>query len=129
MYKKYSANLDLDYDGIVLESKDTELLLCYHKNTPISILSLPSDPFIDDYDTSENSSGTKGVIWASVIPNSLKWYSAKELRQITPPNELAAGTLDAWLQKRESFALLRAKLFKPTNQWNVPPGTKFQNSK
>jgi DNA-binding MarR family transcriptional regulator len=126
LYKKYSANLDLEYDGIVLESKDTELLLCYHKNTPISLLSLPSDPFIDDYDTSENSSGTKGVIWASVIPNSLKWYSAKEMRQITPPNELARGTLDAWLQKRESFALLRAKLFKPTNQWNVPPGTKFR---
>ena len=27
--------------------------------------------------------------------------------------------------KKDSFALVRAKLFKPTNQWNVPPGTWF----
>ncbi len=129
LYRKYSANLDLDYDGIVLETKNRELLLCYHKNTPVSLLSLPSDPFSDDYDARNTSSGTKGVIWASVIPNSLRWYSAKEMRQITPPSELARGTLEAWLQKRESFALLRAKLFKPTNQWNVPPGTKFSTPK
>ena len=125
LYKKYSANLEADFDGIVLESKDAELLLCYQKNTPISLVSLPLDPFSDDFDGPEYSSGTKGVIWASVVPNSLSWYSTKELRKITPPNELGRGTLDAWLQKKESFALVRAKLFKPTNQWNVPPGTKF----
>ena len=125
LYKKYSANLESDCDGIVLESKDTELLLCYQKNTPISLVSLPLDPFSNDNDGSENSSGTKGVIWASVVPNSLSWYSTKELRKITPPSELGRGTLDAWLQKKESFALVRAKLFKPTNQWNVPPGTRF----
>ena len=38
LYKKYSGNLESDYDGIVLESKGTDLLLCYHKNTPNSIL-------------------------------------------------------------------------------------------
>ena len=129
LYKKYSANLESDCDGIVLESKDTELLLCYQKNTPISLVSLPLDPFSDDNDGSENSSGTNGVIWASVVPNSLSWYSTKELRKITPPSELGRGTLDAWLQKKESFALVRAKLFKPTNQWNVPPGTKFNTPK
>jgi hypothetical protein len=48
------------------------------------------------------------------------------MRKISPPSELGRGTLDAWLQKKESFALVRAKLFKPTNQWNVPPGTKFK---
>ena len=126
LYKKYSGNLESDYDGIVLESKGTDLLLCYHKNTPTSLLSLPLDPFSLDNGGDENSSGTEGVIWGSVIPNSLRWYSAKELRQITPPSELAAGTLDAWLQREDSFALLRAKLFKPVNQWNVPPGTKFK---
>ena len=125
LYKKYSGNLEQDNDGIVLESKGTELLLCYHKNTPVSLLSLPLDPFNLDNVGSENSTGTEGVIWASVIANSLRWYSASELRQITPPSELAAGTLDAWLQREDSFALLRAKLFKPANQWNVPPGTKF----
>ena len=129
LYQKYSANLEPDYDGIVLESKDTELLLCYQKNTPISLVSLPSDPFSDDYQSPENSSGTKGVIWASVVPNSLSWYSTKELRKITPPGELGRGTLDAWLQKKESFALVRARLFKPTNQWNVPPGTRFNTPK
>ena len=127
LYRKYSTNLDSDYDGIVLESKDTELLLCYHKNAPISLLTLPYDPYTDQLESSANSSGTKGVIWASVVPNSLRWYSAKDLQQITPPNELSRGTLDAWLEKRESFALLRAKLFKPTSQWNVPPGTKFNS--
>ena len=55
LYKKYSANLEADYDGIVLESKDTELLLCYQKNTPISLVSLPLDPFSDDFDVSLNS--------------------------------------------------------------------------
>ena len=126
LYKKYSGNLESDYDGIVLESKGTDLLLCYHKNTPTSLLSLPLDPFSLNNGGNENSSGTEGVIWGSVIPNSLRWYSAKELQQITPPSELAAGTLDAWLQREDSFALLRAKLFKPVNQWNVPPGTKFK---
>ena len=125
LYQKYSANLESDYDGIVLESKDRELLLCYQKNTPISLVSLPLDPFSDDNESPDNSSGTKGVIWASVVPNSLSWYSTKELRKITPPGELGRGTLDAWLQKKESFALVRARLFKPTNQWNVPPGTRF----
>ena len=125
LYQKYSANLESDYDGIVLESKDRELLLCYQKNAPISLVSLPLDPFNDDYESPENSSGTKGVIWASVVPNSLSWYSTKELRKITPPGELGRGTLDAWLQKKDSFALVRARLFKPTNQWNVPPGTRF----
>ena len=129
LYKKYSANLESDFDGIVLESKDTELLLCYQKNTPISLVSLPLDPFSDDYESPDNSSGTKGVIWASVVPNSLSWYSTKELRKITPPDELGRGTLDAWLQKKESFALVRARLFKPTNQWNVPPGTRFNAPK
>ena len=129
LYKKYSANLESDFDGIVLESKDTELLLCYQKNTPISLVSLPLDPFSDDYESPDNSSGTKGVIWASVVPNSLSWYSTKELRKITPPGELGRGTLDAWLQKKESFALVRARLFKPTNQWNVPPGTRFNAPK
>ena len=129
LYRKYSANLESDFDGIVLESKDTELLLCYQKNTPISLVSLPLDPFSDDYESPDNSSGTKGVIWASVVPNSLSWYSTKELRKITPPGELGRGTLDAWLQKKESFALVRARLFKPTNQWNVPPGTRFNAPK
>ena len=129
LYKKYSTNLEPNYDGIVLESKDTELLLCYQKNTPISLVALPLDPFSDDYESLENSSGTKGVIWASVVPNSLSWYSTKELRKITPPGELGRGTLDAWLQKKESFALVRARLFKPTNQWNVPPGTRFSTPK
>ena len=129
LYKKYSTNLEANYDGIVLESKDTELLLCYQKNTPISLVSLPLDPFSDDYQSPDNSSGTKGVIWASVVPNSLSWYSTKELRKITPPGELGRGTLDAWLQKKESFALVRARLFKPTNQWNVPPGTRFNAPK
>ena len=129
LYQKYSTNLESDYDGIVLESKDRELLLCYQKNTPISLVSLPLDPFSDDYESLENSSGTKGVIWASVVPNSLSWYSTKELRKITPPGELGRGTLDAWLQKKESFALVRARLFKPTNQWNVPPGTRFNTPK
>ena len=129
LYQKYSANLESDYDGIVLESKDRELLLCYQKNTPISLVSLPLDPFSDDNESPDNSSGTKGVIWASVVPNSLSWYSAKELRKITPPGELGRGTLDAWLQKKESFALVRARLFKPTNQWNVPPGTRFNTPK
>jgi len=129
LYQNYSANLESDYDGIVLESKDTELLLCYQKNTPISLVALPLDPFSDDDVGSENSSGTKGVIWASVVPNSLSWYSTKELRKITPPGELGRGTLDAWLQKKESFALVRARLFKPTNQWNVPPGTRFNTPK
>ena len=129
LYQNYSANLESDYDGIVLESKDTELLLCYQKNTPISLVALPLDPFSDDDVGPENSSGTKGVIWASVVPNSLSWYSTKELRKITPPGELGRGTLDAWLQKKESFALVRARLFKPTNQWNVPPGTRFNTPK
>ena len=129
LYQKYSANLESDYDGIVLESKDRELLLCYQKNTPISLVSLPLDPFSDDNESPDNSSGTKGVIWASVVPNSLSWYSTKELRKITPPGELGRGTLDAWLQKKESFALVRARLFKPTNQWNVPPGTRFNTPK
>ena len=129
LYQKYSTNLESDYDGIVLESKDRELLLCYQKNTPISLVSLPLDPFSDDYESPGNSSGTKGVIWASVVPNSLSWYSTKELRKITPPGELGRGTLDAWLQKKESFALVRARLFKPTNQWNVPPGTRFNTPK
>ena len=129
LYQKYSTNLESDYDGIVLESKDRELLLCYQKNTPISLVSLPLDPFSDDYESPDNSSGTKGVIWASVVPNSLSWYSTKELRKITPPGELGRGTLDAWLQKKESFALVRARLFKPTNQWNVPPGTRFNTPK
>ena len=129
LYRKYSANLESDYDGIVLESKDRELLLCYQKNTPISLVSLPLDPFSDDNESPDNSSGTKGVIWASVVPNSLSWYSTKELRKITPPGELGRGTLDAWLQKKESFALVRARLFKPTNQWNVPPGTRFNTPK
>ena len=129
LYQKYSTNLESDYDGIVLESKDRELLLCYQKNTPISLVSLPLDPFSDDYESLGNSSGTKGVIWASVVPNSLSWYSTKELRKITPPGELGRGTLDAWLQKKESFALVRARLFKPTNQWNVPPGTRFNTPK
>ena len=126
LYKKYSVHLESGYDGIVLESKDTELLLCYQKSTPISLVSLPLDPFDHDYDGHENSSGTKGVIWASVVPNSLTWYSSNDMRRISPPSELGRGTLDAWLQKKESFALVRAKLFKPTNQWNVPPGTKFK---
>ncbi|MBU95035.1 MAG: hypothetical protein CL669_05525 [Balneola sp.] len=129
LYQNYSANLESDCDGIVLESKDTELLLCYQKNTPISLVALPLDPFSGDYESPENSSGTKGVIWASVVPNSLSWYSTKELRKITPPGELGRGTLDAWLQKKESFALVRARLFKPTNQWNVPPGTRFNTPK
>ena len=129
LYQNYSANLESDCDGIVLESKDTELLLCYQKNTPISLVALPLDPFSDDDVGPENSSGTKGVIWASVVPNSLSWYSTKELRKITPPGELGRGTLDAWLQKKESFALVRARLFKPTNQWNVPPGTRFNTPK
>ena len=126
LYKRYVAKIEQEYDGIVLQSKDHELLLCYHKNPPNSLFPLPIDPFVDNIDPINNSSGTDGgVIWASVVPESIKWYSAESLEQITPPNELGMGTLDAWLQTTDSFALVRAVLFKPTNQWNVPPGTIF----
>ena len=77
LYKRYVAKTEQEHDGIVLQSKDDELLLCYHKNPPNSVFPLPIDPFIENIDSANNSSGTDGVIWASVVPESIKWYSAE----------------------------------------------------
>lgn len=125
LYKRYVAKTNQESDGIVLETKGRELLLCYHKNPPNSLISLPLYPYSDNSDDAIISSGTDGVIWASVVPDSTRWYSTDTLKQVSPPNELGTGTLDAWLQTTDSFALVRAILFEPIKQWNVPPGTEF----
>ena len=126
LFRKYAANIDQDFDGVLLESNGNELLLCYHKKPPNSLVALPLDPFNDNIEKDQDSTGTEGVIWASVVPGSITWYSAHNLQQISPPNELGINTLDAWLQTTDTFALVRVKLFAPLIQWNIPPGTNFR---
>ena len=126
LYRKYASSVDQEFDGMLLEANGQELLLCYHKTPPSSLIPLPLDPFDRDLEQQSTSSGTEGVIWASVVPESVIWYSADNLERITPPAELSFNTLDAWLQTTDSFALVRARLFTPAIQWNVPPGTKFK---
>ena len=126
LYTKYGNKLDDRHDGVLLESSGGELLLCYQKSPPNSLVALPIDPFIINPNNEDNSTGTEGVIWASVIPDSIKWYSAEAMKQIKPPEQLNFGTLDAYLQTTASFALVLVKLLKPITQWNVPPGTVFR---
>lgn len=125
LYRKYVTKGETKLDGVVLESKGVELLLCYHHNPPDSLIPLPMAPFINDGNPLQYSNGSDGVIWASVMPDSVRWYDGTSLEQIVPPGELSANTLDAWIQTTDSFALVRATLFEPITQWNVPPGTRF----
>ena len=45
LYTKYGNKLDDSYDGVLLESSGGELLLCYQKSPPNSLIALPIDPF------------------------------------------------------------------------------------
>ena len=126
LYRKYAVGIDQRFDGVLLESNGNELLICYHKNPPSSLVPLPLDPFYDNIENAPDSTGTEGVIWASVVPGSITWYSADNLQQITPPDELDINTLDAWLETTDTFALVRLKLLTPIIQWNTPPGTRFR---
>ena len=70
------------------------------------------------------------MIWASVVPGSITWYSAHNLQQISPPNELGINTLDAWLQTTDTFALVRVKLFAPLAYSGIfRPGPNFRTPK
>ena len=126
LYRKYANKSLVQHDGILLESSGRELLLCYRKSPPNSLIPLPIYPLDSDAIDVKDSTGTEGVIWASVIPDSIKWYSAENMTPINPPGELSLGTLDAYSQSTQSFALVRANLLEPIKQWNVPPGTGFR---
>ena len=93
---------------------------------PNSLVALPLDPFHDNIEKDQGSTGTEGVIWASVVPGSITWYSAHNLQQISPPDELGINTLDAWLQTTDTFALVRVKLFAPFDTVEYSPRTKFR---
>ena len=126
LYQKFSSNNTNGGDAVVLDSKGSIILLGYVNNPPKALICLPDDPYMIENLVTTNSSGNVGVRWASVQSESIKWYSADTLEQIQPQKEITKGTLDDWFEKTNSFAIVRANLFDPQNQWNVTAGTWFK---
>ena len=120
LFRKYAANIDQDFDGVLLESNGNELLLCYHKNPPNSLVALPLDPFNDNIEKDQDSTGTEGVIWASVVPGSITWYSAHNLQQISPPNELGINTLRCMVTDYRYLCTSSSKIIRPTHTVEYP---------
>ena len=125
LYKLHATNPQQIQDAVVLESKGPIIILCYVKNPPKSLISLPENPYLELDSSQKDSSGSMGVRWASVKSNSINWYSKITLEKVQPPNKTNRGTIEGWFEQSNSFAIVRANLLNSDEQWNVNAGTWF----
>lgn len=127
LLQKHLLDIDDNYDSIVLDSRGSNLVLCYMKNPPESLICLPDNPFEENRRDTDYSIGNTGVRWATIKRNTKKWYSLEDFSKISKPPVQTNSTLDDWAMNKNYVCIVRANLVEENIPWNVTPGTWFNS--
>ena len=127
LLQNHLSEINDSYDATVLDSRGSNLVLCYMKNPPDSLICLPDNPFEDNIGSTHYSIGNTGVRWATIKRNTKQWYSLDDFSKISNPPVLSNSTLDDWALNKSYVCLVRANLVEENLPWNVTPGTWFNS--
>ena len=64
LLQNHLSEINDSYDATVLDSRGSNLVLCYMKNPPDSLICLPNNPYEDNITGTDHSIGNTGVRWA-----------------------------------------------------------------
>ena len=127
LLQNHLSEIDDYYDAIVLDSRGSNLILCYMKNPPDSLICLPNNPYEDNIAGPDYSIGNTGVRWATIKRNTKQWYSLDDFSKISNPPVQTNSTLEDWSMNKSYVCLVRANLVEENIPWNVTPGTWFNS--
>ena len=129
LLQNHLSEIDDSYDAIVLDSRGSNLVLCYMKNPPDSLICLPNNPYEDNITGTDYSIGNTGVRWATIKRNTKQWYSLEDFSKISNPPVQTNSTLEDWSMNKSYVCLVRANLVEENIPWNVTPGSWFNSPK
>ena len=129
LLQNHLSEIDDSYDAIVLDSRGSNLVLCYMKNPPDSLICLPNNPYEDNIAGTDYSIGNTGVRWATIKRNTKQWYSLEDFSKVSNPPVQTNSTLEDWSMNKSYVCLVRANLVEENIPWNVTPGSWFNSPK